>query len=63
MLQNLGEIPVIDPLATLLAPYEMPGLIFRDNAEARAKISRQVTHGGINPQAWAGRREPRPKHG
>jgi hypothetical protein len=54
MLQNLGEIPVIDPLATLLAFYEMLGLVFRNNAEARAKISREVTHGGIDPQAWAG---------
>jgi hypothetical protein len=54
MLQNSREIPGIDPLATLLASYEMLGLVFRNNAEARAKISREVTHGGIDPRACAG---------
>ena len=44
MPHELREIPEIDPLATLLAPYEMLSLIFRDNAEARSKISREVTH-------------------
>jgi hypothetical protein len=44
VLENLGEIPGIDPLATGLALYEMLVLIFRSNAEARSKISREVTH-------------------
>jgi hypothetical protein len=54
MLHDLREIPVIDPFATLLALYEMLGLVFRGNAESGSKISREVTHGAIVPWAWAG---------
>jgi hypothetical protein len=49
MLHDLREIPVIDPFATLLALYEMLGLVFRGNAESGSKISREVTHGAIVP--------------
>ena len=48
MLHDLREIPVIDPFATLLALYEMLGLVFRGNAESGSKISREVTHGAID---------------
>src|SRR3954466_16168378 len=54
MLHDLREIPVIDPFATLLALYEMLGLVFRGNAESGSKISREVTHGAIVPWASAG---------
>ena len=51
MLHDLREIPVIDPFATLLALYEMLGLVFRGKSEARSKISREVAHGAFDP--WA----------
>ena len=55
MLHDLREIPVIDPFATLLALYEMPRPVFRDNAESHSKISWEVTHGAIDPWAvWQG---------
>jgi hypothetical protein len=53
MLHDLREIPVIDPFATLLALYEMFGLVFRGNAESRSKISREVSH-DHRSWAWAG---------
>jgi len=54
MPHELREIPVIDLYATLLALYEVLGLVFRGNAESRSKISREVTHGTIDPWAWRG---------
>ena len=47
MFEDLREIPVIDPLATDLALYEMLGLIFRGNAKSLSKILREVAHGVI----------------
>jgi len=44
MLEDLREIPVINPLATELALYEMFGRIFRDNAESLSEILRKMTH-------------------
>jgi hypothetical protein len=63
MLEDLREIPAINPLATDLAFYEMLGLIFRGKAEARSKISREVTHDATDPWAWVGDGPPAPTHG
>jgi hypothetical protein len=49
MLEDLKKIPVIDPLATDQALYEMLGLIFRGNAKSLSEILRQVTHCTIDP--------------
>jgi hypothetical protein len=72
VLEDLREIPVIDPSATDQALYEMLGLVFRGSAESLSKILREVTHGAIDfrrhdhcnfadsmGQVWPTARQPR----
>jgi hypothetical protein len=63
MLHDLREIPVIDPFATLLALYEMFGLVFRGYGESRSKISVGGDSRRHRSLGLAGRREPHPTHG
>jgi len=49
MLEDFREIPVIDPLATVLALYEMLVHVFRGNAESLSEILREMTHALIDP--------------